>query len=102
MYCTAPVELVGSEHAVEQVDHPFDMAGEPSAESSESSYQVMLVKHGQRYVFRYAPGEELKLMKGLADMARDPHCDLDWFDAAVLSHQMGQGIGQKLDQILKH
>ena len=41
-------------------------------------------------------------MKGLADMARDPHCDLDWFDAAVLSHQMGQGIGQKLDQILKH
>lgn len=66
-----------------------------------SMRQVVLVKQGQRYVFRYTPGEESKMLDGFADMARDPKCELNWFDAAVLSHQMGQRISQQLDNVLK-
>ena len=76
--------------------------GQPSPDDRDASMrQVVLVKRGQQYVFRYTPGEENKLLRGLADMARDPKCDLNWFDAAVLSHQMGQRISQQLDDILK-
>ncbi len=63
--------------------------------------QVVLVKRGQRYVFRYTQGEERKLLDDLVTMARDPQCDLDWFDAAVLSHQMGQRLSQELRHALR-
>ena len=76
--------------------------GQPSPDEQDASMrQVVLVKQGQRFVFRYARGEENKMLRDLADMARDPKCDLNWFDAAVLSHQMGQRISQQLDDILK-
>lgn len=62
--------------------------------------QVCLVKAGQRYVFRYTRGEEAQLLNDLAEMARDPNCELNWFDAAVLSHQMGRSFGHQLEQML--
>ena len=73
----------------------------PEPNDGQFQRQVVLVKGGQRYVFRYAPGEENKLLSGLEEMVRDPKCDLNWFDAAVLSHQLGQRIGQDLENILK-
>ncbi len=63
--------------------------------------EVVLVKNGQRYVFRYSSGDESKLLASLAEMARDPQCDLGWFDVAVLSHQMGKGMEQELQKRLK-
>ena len=65
------------------------------------SRQVVLVKRGQRYVFRYMPGDESKLFEDLMEMADDPIFDLDWFDAAVLSHQVGQRISQQLSMALR-
>lgn len=61
--------------------------------------ELVLVKNGQRYVFRCAPGEEPSLLARLSEMVRDPNIDLDWFDAAVLSHQIGQRMGSRLQQI---
>lgn len=58
--------------------------------------ELVLVKNGQRYVFRCAPGEEPQLLSRLTDLVLDPNIDLDWFDAAVLSHQIGQRLGRKL------
>lgn len=63
--------------------------------------QLVLVKNGQRYVFRYALGDETGLLESLIEMARDPKSDLTWFDAAMLSHQMGKRFGQQLEQIVK-
>lgn len=63
--------------------------------------EIVLVKAGQRYVFRYVAGEESKMLSGLAEMARDPKSELDWFDAAVLSHQLGQTIGHQLQRLRK-
>jgi hypothetical protein len=63
--------------------------------------QVVLVKDGQRFVFRYEQGEESKVLASLMQMAKDPDNQLDWFDAAVLSHQMGRRMSKRLEQLLK-
>lgn len=63
--------------------------------------ELVLVKNGQRYVFRCAPGDEPKLLNQLGDLVRDPRMDLDWFDAAVLSHQIGQRLGTQLQRMQK-
>ena len=58
--------------------------------------QLVLVKRNQRWVFRYMPGEESVVLHWLAATARDEKADFDWFDAAVLSHQMGDQMGAQL------
>ncbi len=66
---------------------------------AQNRRQLVLVKHGHRYVFRYERGEETKVLAGLVEMARDPKSELDWFDAAVLSHQLGQRMSEQLDRL---
>jgi len=63
--------------------------------------QLSLIKGKHRYVFRYRAGCEEELVDALAGMANDPACDFDWFDAAVLSYQMGRRIDKELEH-LKH
>ncbi len=86
--------------------HQSDPPIRPSAPGAthtvtgDGQQQLVLVKNGQRYVFRYAPGDETGLLESLIEMARDPQSDLTWFDAAMLSHQMGQQFGKKIDQMV--
>jgi len=56
---------------------------------TEGERTVTFVKNGHRYVFKYKPGEEAKILAGIVEMTEDPKSDLDWLDAAVLSHQLG-------------
>jgi len=68
---------------------------------SAAQRHLLLVKSGQRWMFRYTPGDEVKLMEELVVLADDPESDLDWFDAAVLSHQMGQCLLHQFNGMLK-
>lgn len=52
--------------------------------------QLSLVKGDERWVFRYTPGDEGKLIDAFADLAKNPDSKFDWFDAAVLSYQIGR------------
>lgn len=63
--------------------------------------QLTLMKKGHYYVFRYQPGEEAQMIDTLMGKAHDPNCPLDWFDAAVLSHQMGHRMASEMQTILK-
>lgn len=74
----------------DEIVEPFD---------DQNRRQLVLVKNGHRYVFRYERGEETKVLAGLVEMARDPKSELDWFDAAVLSHQLGQRMSEQLDRL---
>lgn len=58
--------------------------------------ELVLVKKDQRYVFRCQPGEEASLLGQLRAMVDDPQANLSWFDAAVLSHQVGEQLAQRL------
>ncbi len=57
---------------------------------------LSMVKGGHRYVFRYAEGCEAELLGTFVALANDPESEFDWFDAAVLSYQMGQRLSQEL------
>lgn len=65
----------------------------------ESSRQLALVKGEERFVFRYQGGQEAEVIDAFAEMAADPTSSFDWFDAAVLSYQMGRRLETELDQV---
>jgi hypothetical protein len=57
---------------------------------------VELVKGKHRHVIRYAEGEEAGALNAMIDMVNRRDVDFSWFDAAVLSHQMGQELAKEL------
>ena len=61
--------------------------------------QLSLVKGSERYLFRYSTGHEAEVIDAFASMASDKASRFDWFDAAVLSYQMGRRLETELDQI---
>jgi hypothetical protein len=61
--------------------------------------QLSLVKGNHRYVFRYQAGREADIIAAFASMAADTEHDFDWFDAAVLSYQMGRRLEMDLEEM---
>ncbi|MFQ5428874.1 MAG: hypothetical protein ACE5E1_01080 [Phycisphaerae bacterium] len=61
--------------------------------------QLSLVKGQHRYLFRYRPGNEADVIGAFASLASDGASDFDWFDAAVLSYQMGRRLEIELDEL---
>ena len=61
--------------------------------------QLSLLKGSQRYVFRYQVGTETEVIQAFATLAADGGRDFDWFDAAVLSYQMGRRLEQEMDEV---
>ena len=55
-----------------------------------------LVKGKQQFCFRYEIGQESKVLESLVDMVNRRELAFDWFDAAVLSHQLGQHLAKEL------
>lgn len=67
----------------------------------EEQRQLTLLKKGEYYVFRYLPGEEARMMTVLMEKAQDAKSPIDWFDAAVLAHQMGHRMAGEMQKVLK-
>ena len=81
---------------------PSSERGTPEQPSrSGGSRQLVLVKGEHRFVFRYEQGSESEVLTQMLNLARDPESDFDTFDAAVLSHQMGQQMGEQLGRLDK-
>lgn len=59
-----------------------------------------LVKGKQQYCFRYEIGQEAKVLESLVEMVNRRELAFDWFDAAVLSHQLGQHLAKELKAYL--
>ncbi|TWT44749.1 hypothetical protein RAS1_11660 [Phycisphaerae bacterium RAS1] len=60
---------------------------------------LTLEKDGHHFVFRYCDGREVDLLATFVAMAADPDSEFDWFDAAVLSYQIGQQASEELDPV---
>lgn len=60
--------------------------------------QLSLVKGKHRYLFRYRSGNEADVISAFAGLASDGSTEFDWFDAAVLSYQMGRRLEVELDE----
>ena len=61
--------------------------------------QLSLVKGRHRYVFRYPAGQEAQIISVFARLAADAEQEFDWFDAAVLSYQMGRRLEMDLEEV---
>jgi hypothetical protein len=61
--------------------------------------QLSLVKGEERFVFRYRTGHESEVIDAFASLASDDTSSFDWFDAAVLSYQLGRRIESDLEQM---
>ena len=53
-------------------------------------HRVSLIKGPHRWQFQWARGDELTLINTIASMARDSHCDFDWYDAAIVCKHIAQ------------
>ncbi|MEP0845841.1 MAG: hypothetical protein HRF50_03350 [Phycisphaerae bacterium] len=51
---------------------------------------VSLVKHNERFIFRFAPGQEPAVLESLVQIAADPRTAFDWLDAALVSYELGR------------
>ena len=60
--------------------------------------QLSLVKGHHRFVFRYRPGAEAEVIGAFAELAGDEQAEFDWFDAAVLSYQLGRRLELAIDE----
>ncbi len=64
---------------------------------------ISLVKGKEHFCFRYDVGQEAAVLDALIEMVNRRDLAFDWFDAAVLSHQVGQHLAKELKAFLpKH
>lgn len=61
---------------------------------------LSLMKGQQQFCFRYEIGQEAKVLEALVEMVNQRDLPFDWFDAAVLSHQLGEHLAKELKTIL--
>ncbi len=57
---------------------------------------VSLTKGKEHFCFIYEIGQEAHVLDALVEMVHRREVGLDWFDAAVLSHQLGQHLAKEL------
>jgi len=63
--------------------------------------QLVLNKGAEKYVFRYEQGREDELLDALIDQAEDSRTEFDWFDAAVISFKLTQGLIGCAERLLR-
>ena len=73
---------------------------EPPEPAVAERRHLALNKAGHEFRFRYDAGNERQVLAALAEMAGDPSQPLDWFDAAVLCHQLGGHMSAELEALL--
>ncbi len=56
-------------------------------------------KGEHRYVFQYHEGCESTLLASFVALANDPRSEFDWFDAAVLSYQLGDQLTNQFEPV---
>lgn len=61
---------------------------------------LSLVKGQQHFCFRYEVGDETRVLDALVEMVNKRETGFDWFDAAVMSHQLGQHLAKELKTFL--
>ena len=62
--------------------------------------EISLSKAGHEFRLRYEPGEESGVLAALQEMVGRRDLPFDWFDAAVMSHQLGEHLAKELQALV--
>ena len=76
------------------------MADSPGSENKKEVRTISLVKGQHTFCLRYEVGSEQLVLDSLAEMVKKRDVPFDWFDAAVLSHQLGQHLSKEMQALL--
>lgn len=57
---------------------------------------LSLNKGAEIYIVQYEDGKESAALDEIVAMTKNPELSFDWFDAAVLSHQLGNHLAKEL------
>jgi hypothetical protein len=57
---------------------------------------IRLTKNGHEFRLCYQQGEEHQVLAALTEMVQRRDLPFDWFDAAVMSHQLGEHLSKEL------
>ena len=58
--------------------------------------QIEILKGKHLFRFRYTEGDEQAVLDTLVEFVHRRDLSFDWFEAAVLSHQLGQHMAKEL------
>ena len=58
--------------------------------NNDSSHRDVLVKGEQQWRFEWDSGQEIITVKAITEIAKSPDTDFDWFDAAMVCHEMSK------------
>lgn len=72
------------------------------AASGSGRQTVSLAKGPHRWVFSYRAGEEAGVLAAVSDLAGQDGVPFDWFDAALVSHQLARRLRAGLKRIDSH
>ena len=67
---------------------------------ARSTRRLSLDKGGHRFELSYETGCESQVLEALTGMVGDPALPFDWFDAAVLGHQLGGHLAKELADLV--
>ena len=56
----------------------------------KTSHRVVLVKGDDQWRFEWEVGKELETVEAITEIAKCPDTDFDWFDAAMVCHEMSK------------
>ena len=76
------------------------MPDSPGSENKKEVRTISLVKGAHTFCLRYEVGSEQLVLDSLAEMVKKRDVPFDWFDAAVLSHQLGQHLSKEMQALL--
>ncbi len=82
-----------------QANSQLDSAVDPFAPPREIR-RLRLDKGDHQFDLRYETGEESAVLQSLTQMVADPALPFDWFDAAVLGHQLGAHLAKELRDLV--
>ena len=82
----APLHVPATPHAA------ADKSAASHAHVNLERCRLSLIKGEHRWRFRWEPGCEAAVISAVADLARNPHMNFDWFDAAVVCRHIAQGL----------
>lgn len=72
----------------------------PASPPPDTMKTLSLVKGRHHFCFRYDAGQEAEVLNSLVELVHRRDVPFDWFDAAILSHQLGQHLAKELKAYL--
>jgi hypothetical protein len=58
--------------------------------NTQTPHRVVLVKGDHQWRFEWQTGQEIPAVKAITEIAKSSETDFDWFDAAMVCHEMSK------------